>query len=460
MNWRTICQIVLGRLYPKKGISCCLVCLVVPPPFCFEQCVPKFMIPPKLLPTSLHQPHKHQPPVTTHFFSIHATASQSTMSSSKQPPTKKHKPTPNANPNTAGNSITRGASEVQLASRRRAAKSHLTSLSPSQQSSVLARYHGTSRTDLFSNRLRNLKRDDANQDTSNLSDLQIRNSEKRRHQKNVGLRRQTARRETKRLENAIDALHAEEILHSHNAGVIEVENDMERTAQLTQERLKKEMLDENVGRNIYDLELNDYSPYKLSYDRSGRYSLLCGRKGHVAVIDQHTMGLSTEFHLGETARDAIFLHNGTMMAVAQERNVYVYDENGAEVHRLDSAKRVWGMEFLPYHWLLGEESLCLWVCVCAFYEYAFLTSFLFDVHFKSHNRPRWLPSIPRHLDRRNRLSTSHQTRSVRHHSSKPLQCRPPFGSLQRHRHAMVPFQQRIPCQNALSQRICSNFPGH
>ena len=275
------------------------------------------------------------------------------MSASKhqqQPPTKKHKPTNN----TAGNSITRGDSHSQIVQRHKKAKNDLSSLPSHQKSEVLTRYHG-SRT--ASNRLHTLRRDDLREDTSNLSSYQIRNLNKRRSNSNNHVKRMTERKETKRLENAIQSLHAEEILHDYNPGLVEVENDMERTTQLSQDRLKNGMLEENVARNIYDLELNDYSPYVMKYDRSGRHSLLCGRKGHVAVIDQHTMGLCTEFHLGEGARDACFLHDGSMMAVAQERNVYIYDENGAEIHRLDGHKRVFGMEFLPYHWLLGELVL-------------------------------------------------------------------------------------------------------
>ena len=48
-----------------------------------------------------------------------------------------------------------------------------------------------------------------------------------------------------------------------------------------------------------------------------------------------------------------------MMAVSQENNVYIYDDNGAEIHRLDGHRRVTAMEFLPYHWLLGEFTRCV-----------------------------------------------------------------------------------------------------
>jgi hypothetical protein len=279
---------------------------------------------------------------------------------SSPPAAKKQKHTNN----TAGNSISRGPSHSQIIQRRQKAKDALSSLPADKKASVLERYHGSSTA---SHRLHTLRHDDKHEDTSNLSSYQMRNLQKRRSNPNThrGIQRFAERKETKRLENAMEAMHAEEILHDYNSGLIEVETDMERTTQLTQEKLKQDMLEENVARNIYNLELQDYSPYIMRYDRSGRYSLLCGRKGHVAVIDQHTMGLSTEFHLGEVTRDACFLHNGTMMAVAQERNVFIYDENGAEVHRLDGHKRVFGMEFLPYHWLLGELLLLpLLLCDC------------------------------------------------------------------------------------------------
>jgi len=202
-------------------------------------------------------------------------------------------------------------------------------------------------------RLRNLREDDKHQDTSNMSDIQRHTLDKRKRRQNPALQRQMHRRETKRLQNAVAAADAEEILHTHTTGLVEVETDMERTLQLTQQQLKNEHLQEGVARNIFDLELKEYSPYKLRYDRSGRFSLLAGAAGHVSIIDQHSLALTSEFFVNETVRDACFLHNGSMMAVAQEKNVFVYDDKGVEIHRMDGHRRVMGMEFLPYHWLLA-----------------------------------------------------------------------------------------------------------
>ena len=266
--------------------------------------------------------------------------------------------------------LTRGLDHAEVLEKRRKLKARLHSLPPGERSRVLSHLHGDAgRADLSRSRIANLRRDDRNRDT-NLTDYQVLSLNKRKAKPNVPLQRSMDRRETKRLQNAMLAADAEDILRPHAAGAIEVEDDMERTVQLTQRRMRHDpaMLQEGVARNIYDLELREYGPYKLRYDRSGRHALLAGRGGHVSVVDQHTMALRTEFHLrGDTVRDACFLHDGNMMAVSQENNVYIYDENGAEIHRLDGHRRVTAMEFLPYHWLLGEFPTSCY-CVCQLFR--------------------------------------------------------------------------------------------
>jgi U3 small nucleolar RNA-associated protein 7 len=253
--------------------------------------------------------------------------------------------------------LTLGATHSQILEQRKSLKKQIHSLPKDQKSKVLSHFHGSYRTDLSKQRLKNLREDDKHQDTSNMSDIQRHTLEKRKRRTNPALQRQMHRRETKRLQNAIMAADAEEILHTHTSRLVEVESDMERTIQLTQQQLKNDHLQESVARNIFDLELKEYGPYKLRYDRSGRYSLLAGGAGHVSIIDQHSLALTSEFFVNETVRDACFLHNGSMMAVAQEKNVFVYDDKGVEIHRMDGHRRVMVMEFLPYHWLLGKFVL-------------------------------------------------------------------------------------------------------
>lgn len=254
--------------------------------------------------------------------------------------------------------ITLGKTHNQILEQRKTLKNHIHSLPSDEKSKVLSHLHGAGRTaDMSKQRIQNLREDDKHQVTSSMSSVQRYTLDKRKRRSNPALQRQMDRRETKRLQNAIAAADAEEILHTHTTGLIEVENDMERTIQLTQKQLKYEHLQESVARNIFDLDLKHYGPYQVRYDRSGRFSLLAGRGGHVSIIDQHTLSLTSEFFVNETVRDACFLHNGTMMAVAQEKNVFVYDDKGVEIHRMDGHRRVMGMEFLPYHWLLGKFAV-------------------------------------------------------------------------------------------------------
>jgi len=122
-------------------------------------------------------------------------------------------------------------------------------------------------------------------------------------------------------------------LNTEEAGLMEAENEMERTYKMSQTNLKKFHLNEQTARHIFDLTLDQYNPCGFEYDRSGRCGLSYGKNGgHLSLIDMHTLSLKKEFHLesGESIRDAAFLHNTTLFALSQKKNVFIYDEAGAK----------------------------------------------------------------------------------------------------------------------------------
>ncbi|KAL1984949.1 hypothetical protein VTN96DRAFT_8505 [Rasamsonia emersonii] len=146
-----------------------------------------------------------------------------------------------------------------------------------------------------------------------------------------------------------------EILLENEAGFLEPESEMEKTYKVRQEEIK-----ENVGietaKKGFELKLEDFGPYRADYTRNGRHLLLAGRKGHVATMDWRAGKLGCELHLGETVRDAKWLHNNQFFAVAQKKYVYIYDHTGMELHCLDKHVEASYLEFLPYHFLLASAT--------------------------------------------------------------------------------------------------------
>ncbi|KAL8806385.1 MAG: hypothetical protein Q9200_005065 [Gallowayella weberi] len=143
-----------------------------------------------------------------------------------------------------------------------------------------------------------------------------------------------------------------EILLEHESGLLEPEGELERTYKVRQDELKPELSVE-TAKKVFDLKLEELGPYNADYTRNGRGLLLAGRKGHVSTMDWRAGELRCELQLGETVRDAKWLHNDQYFAVAQKKYVYIYDHAGVELHCLQKHIEVNHMQFLPYHFLLA-----------------------------------------------------------------------------------------------------------
>ena len=133
-----------------------------------------------------------------------------------------------------------------------------------------------------------------------------------------------------------------EILLENEEGFLQAEGELERTYKVRQDEIKGAVGIAQAKKAI-DFKL-DMGPYYSDYTRNGRNLLLAGRKGHISTIDWNGGTLGCELQLQETIRDAKWLHNSQFFAVAQKRNVYIYDHHGVEIHNLDQHVEV---ESLP-----------------------------------------------------------------------------------------------------------------
>jgi U3 small nucleolar RNA-associated protein 7 len=115
--------------------------------------------------------------------------------------------------------------------------------------------------------------------------------------------------------------------------------------------------------------------------------MLAGRRGHIALMDWADFKLTREFQIKETIRDVKYvlydihpfwsfhfnlfliscnelnrwLHDETMIAVAQKKYTYIYDNTGTELHVLRDHIEVNALEYLPYHFLLASVGKAGWL---------------------------------------------------------------------------------------------------
>ncbi|EFC39322.1 WD40 repeat-containing protein [Naegleria gruberi] len=128
-----------------------------------------------------------------------------------------------------------------------------------------------------------------------------------------------------------------------------------KTYQLSQEAILKDV-DENTRKKIFDIELTQYSPYKIQYSLSGRKLLLGGVKGHISTLDWRKFEMLHENHFSEPCKAVQWLMDDGMYAVAQSPFTYVYNEQGVEIHMCRDFHKVEFLSYLPFHYLLVGAS--------------------------------------------------------------------------------------------------------
>lgn len=127
----------------------------------------------------------------------------------------------------------------------------------------------------------------------------------------------------RRIKKAIKQTARTEVLLNEQTGFIEFDGN-EEPASITQSEIVSNV-DISAATKHFQLNLNEFGPYRHSYTGNGRYLLLGGKKGHIAAIDWITKGLQCEINVMEEIADVSWLHQETLFAVAQKSYVHIYD---------------------------------------------------------------------------------------------------------------------------------------
>ncbi|TEB22428.1 hypothetical protein FA13DRAFT_1766474 [Coprinellus micaceus] len=158
-------------------------------------------------------------------------------------------------------------------------------------------------------------------------------------------------------------------LAADDAGGIQVDGPLEKTWRISQVEIQSSVGGEAAkGRRDLTFRAGE-GARRMRWTRNGRHLVFISGKGGTKVSSVDWMGgqVNSEVDLlagsnfsgaggngggGEAARDVTFLQDQSFFAVAQKRNVFVYDRDGVEVHRLKNIVDPLRLEFLPWHWLL------------------------------------------------------------------------------------------------------------
>ena len=92
-----------------------------------------------------------------------------------------------------------------------------------------------------------------------------------------------------------------ELLHQEEAGFLEGD-DRQFSSQIKQKQIK-DAVDKDSAAKGFQLNLQQFGPYKLNYTKNGRHLVLGGRKGHIAAFDWQSKNLMCEINVMESVHD-------------------------------------------------------------------------------------------------------------------------------------------------------------
>ncbi|GIX62225.1 BING4CT (NUC141) domain-containing protein [Babesia caballi] len=174
------------------------------------------------------------------------------------------------------------------------------------------------------------------------------------------LAKRNVQRHKKLQKAAQSAAEATSVLLPNEPGFIRV-GEGEKTYHVSQNQLLG-AVDVGTRRKAFSLQLR-HGPYRCDYTRDGRYMLIGGEKGQLALFDAIDMKPCFDISVKQTIRDVQLLDNHELLAVAQKKYVHVYDNNGVEVYCLRDMGLTYQLDYMAPFWLLtaiGEFGELSW----------------------------------------------------------------------------------------------------
>ncbi|CED85096.1 WD40-repeat-containing subunit of the 18S rRNA processing complex [Phaffia rhodozyma] len=146
------------------------------------------------------------------------------------------------------------------------------------------------------------------------------------------------------------------MLLENQAGMIQTTAPMERTFKVSQVDIKDAAGTASAAKG-FDLKLDGGNGGVVGrWTRDGRHLALATRRGHISTMNFQAAKLESEIYVNETCRDIVYLHTSAFHAVAQKKYVFIYDQDGTELHKLKDHVEPTKLGFLPYHFLLTSIS--------------------------------------------------------------------------------------------------------
>ena len=131
---------------------------------------------------------------------------------------------------------------------------------------------------------------------------------------------------------------------------------LERTWRVSQDELVSSLAERGAARGAFDWALPDLGPYSVDWSPSGRFLLLGGKRGHLALTDVISGTRHAELFVPDAVEDAIQLHSEAFFAAAHGGGVYIYDKRGVELHAAREHAGATRLAFLRNHFLLASAG--------------------------------------------------------------------------------------------------------